>query len=120
MDRWQIILIAVIASVVWMVYKRATGKSKSTSSRVMPRRQSAEAWFHEVQGKVADLEAGVKAEREERWAKMEEAEQLSFSDAFLEQTFGGATIARYTNEEKLQLGKAQYLIEPDPISGSQT
>ena len=119
MDRWQIIIIAVIASVAWMVYKRVTGRNKDTSSREIPMRQSADAWYRVAQEKVADLDAATKAEREDRWAKMEKDEQLTFCDDFLEKTFGGAAKARYSSEEKLQLGKTKYLIEPDPVSGNQ-
>ena len=111
MERWQIIVIAVVASIIWMIYKRRTGRTKSTFSGDFPKRQTVESWYRLAQEKAADLEAEIKTQKEKRWSEMSQEQQLAYTESFLETTFGSLAKTKYSTDEKLQLGKTQFLIE---------
>ena len=117
MERWQIIVIALVASVVWMVYKRYTGRNKEPYTQRMPTRQGADQWYRDAQEKIANIDDEIKKQRESSWSEMDQDQQLAYSKAFLEGAFGSAVLTRYSTEEILQLGITQFIIDTEVSPG---
>jgi hypothetical protein len=109
MDRWQIIIIAVVVGVIWWFAKRYFGKKKedAKSSTIY---MNVNSWFHQAQEAIAVMDSDIKKQRISDWDALSKEDKLKSTEEFMERIFGPEEFQKYTDEEKLQLGRANYLL----------
>ena len=109
MDRWQIVIIAVIIGVVWWFAKRYFGQKKQ-SGETQTVYMNVNTWFHKAQEMMSIMDADIKEQHTEAWGKLSDEEKLRSTEEFMKETFGPDEPQKYTLQEKLQMGKANYIL----------
>ena len=93
MERWQIIVIAIVVGVIWMMFKRQRSPGGGA-----PRDHSLEShveqWFQKAQDRVAALPEDVHDERAQAWAALSRGEKIGFSERFMSVNFGPQSIGK--------------------------
>ncbi len=108
MDKWTIILIAAAVSIVWMMGKRYFGRNKQKKDESIY--MDVNTWFHKAQEMIAAVEEDIKKERAAKWGALSEEEKIKNIEEFMIVTFGPMETKKYTVEEKLRLGKTNFLL----------
>ena len=113
MSKWQIVIIVALVSVAWILYKRLIRKETSGNNWYSPPQPEVENWYEDVQERVSVADEQEISKREAAWESLTRKEKMAFSDDFILNRFGQRAITGYNIKQRLQIGKAHYLIRED-------
>ena len=110
MDRWQIIVIALVVGVIWWFAKRHFGQKKEQKDQGSTIYMNVNTWFHKAQEMISVMDADIKKERKAAWQAMPQEEKMRLTEEFMAETFGPDESKKYNADEKLELGEANYML----------
>jgi len=114
MERWQLIVIVVIATSAWYLYKRFVKKEPIWGEGYRPPQPEVEKWFATTMDAVDNMDEALRNEKETVWDKKSENEKLEYSENFIRNKFGQKAIEGYTRKQRIKIGLAHFLSgEPD-------
>ncbi|MBN1686013.1 MAG: hypothetical protein JW852_05125 [Spirochaetales bacterium] len=108
MERWQLIVIVVVASSAWYLYKRFVKKERPWREGYRPPQPEVENWYSQTMATIDDMDESARAEKEAAWNTMPEKDRLEFSEKFLRDEFGQQAVMGYNRKQRLQIGLARF------------
>jgi hypothetical protein len=109
MSRWQIIIIIVLGSIAWVLYKRLIRKGSVGNNLYYPPQPDVENWYKAAQEKISVADEQELQKRETAWEDLTKSEKLALSDDFILNRFGQKAVTGYNSKQRLQIGRAHYL-----------
>ncbi len=114
MDRWQLIVIVVIATTAWFMYKRYVKKEPIWGEGYRPPQPDVENWYATVMDVVDNMDDSLRTEKEAAWEAKSDNEKLEYGETFLREEFGQRAVEGYTRKQRIKIGLARFLTaEPD-------
>ena len=110
MERWQLIVIVVVATAAWYLYKRFVKKERFWQEGYRPPQPEVENWYSQTMATVDDMDESKRNEKEAAWNAMSEPERLAFSDKFMLEKFGQKAVAGYNRKQRLKIGLAHFIM----------
>lgn len=103
-------MIIAIGTAAWFLYTRYIRRGPSSGYTYFPPQPDVEDWFIDAQTKIAAMDERRIAEMENGWQALSDTERQELSDEFMLHTFGQRAISGYNLEQRLQIGRAHYLL----------
>jgi hypothetical protein len=124
MERWQLIVIVVVVTSAWYLYKRFVKKERIWGEGYRPPQPKVENWFATTMDAVDNMEGPLRAEKEAAWDTKSDDEKLKYSETFMRNEFGQEAIEGYNRKQRIKIGLAHFLTsetedgdEPEEQSG---
>lgn len=109
MDRWQLIIIVVIATTAWFVYKKYVKKEPIWGESYRPPQPEVENWYATVMDVVDNLDESLRANKEAAWGEKSDNEKLEYSEKFMREKFGQSAVDSYTRKQRMKIGLAHFV-----------
>jgi len=110
MERWQLIVIVVIASAAWYLYKRFVKKEPVWGEGYRAPQPEVENWYAVTMDAVDAMDETLRSEKEAEWAAKNDDEKLKYSESFLREKFGQKAVDGYNRKQRMQIGLAHFLV----------
>ena len=110
MDRMTLILIVVVGTAAWYLYKRFVKKEPFRREPYSPPQPEVENWYNDTMSQIEALDEATEKQREEAWQAMSEEDQVAFSDKFMLDRFGQTAVNGYNRKQRLKIGRVHFLI----------
>ena len=114
-NRTLIIIVCVVVAVGWMLLKKVFNRNKEQKRE--PREEKdvsttsdVESWYSKAQDRLAAMDEDLRQEKESEWGELPREEQLKISGNFMVNNFGERIVQSYSDDEKLKVGKAHFLL----------
>lgn len=118
MDRWQLVVIVLVATGAWYLYKRFVKKERPWREGYRPPQPDVENWYAQTMATIDDMDESTKEAKETAWNAMTETEQLEFAQEFMSKRFGREAVTGYNRKQRLKIGMAQFIkSEPEEAQG---
>ena len=120
LDRNTIILLCIGFIIVWVVFKRFSGKSQQSQDPHQQRHAAPAAtpgdgsfdldkWFGRAQDVIGIMADTRRTDLEAQWREMDKERQLILADEFLRRSGAEADAARLSEDERRRVGWAYYV-----------
>ena len=109
MERWQLIIIVLIATTAWFIYKRYVKKEPMWGESYRPPQPEVENWYATTMDVVDNMEDSLRAEREAVWNAKSDSEKLAYGENFLREQFGQQAVEGYNRKQRQKIGLAHFL-----------
>ena len=109
MERWQLIVIVVVASAAWFLYKRYVKKEPIWGEGMRPPQPEVENWYAVTMDAVDNMDEALRSEREAEWDAKSDEEKLKFAEEFMREEFGQQAIEGYNRKQRMKIGLARFI-----------
>lgn len=118
MERWQLIVIVVVASAAWFLYKRYVKKEPIWGEGMRPPQPEVENWYAVTMDAVDNMDEALRSEREAEWDAKSDEEKLKFAQEFMKKEFGQQAVDGYNRKQRMKIGMARFVTRPDEEDAS--